>query len=214
MSFDTLAPVYRGTETVLAGGTLQRCRTAFLAETGGCHRALLLGEGPGRFLVELLRTRPHMEITCVERSPAMIREAAKQARRMGLDASRVRFEQADALEWSPDGESFDLIASHFFLDCFQPFDLERLIRKLGTGAADNARWLLADFRVPDRGWRRSRAIAVHRLMYTFFRVVTGLSASRLTPPDPFLESAGFRLGGRMHFNFGLLHSDCWHKAPR
>ena len=63
MSFDTLAPIYRPLEAVLAGGVLQLCRTSFLAESVDRRRALILGEGPGRFLVELLRINPSIEVT-------------------------------------------------------------------------------------------------------------------------------------------------------
>jgi hypothetical protein len=50
MSFDTLAPYYRNLEFALAGGLPQRCRTAFLAAAADSRRAVLLGNGPGRFL--------------------------------------------------------------------------------------------------------------------------------------------------------------------
>lgn len=76
-------------ELISAGGILQRCRTAFLAETAGCQRALLLGEGPGRFLVELLRVNPRVEVTCVEQSSRMIVEARRAVKRSGLDDARV-----------------------------------------------------------------------------------------------------------------------------
>lgn len=239
MSFDTLAPYYRNLEWVTAGGVLQRCRTTFLAEAAGCRRALLLGEGPGRFLGELLRVNPRVEVTCVERSPRMIREA-----RRGLSESelaRVQFEQTDALTWQPrtrpsaalspsDGErdgvrgildlrdarqlhgQFDLIVTHFFLDCFRPEELAALVSMIGGSATADARWLLADFCEPETGWRRWRGRAVLTLMYGFFRVATGLSASRLTPPDGFLEAAGFRLAARRLANFGLAHSDLWLRA--
>ena len=71
--------------------------------------------------------------------------------------------------------------TNFFLDCFQHDELERLVAKVAASAADNARWLLVDFRLPECGWRKWRAKAVLALMYAFFRVTTGLSASRLTP---------------------------------
>jgi hypothetical protein len=58
MSFDTLAPYYRALELVLAGKVMQQCRTAYLDQTTGVKRALLLGEGPGRYLVELLQVNP------------------------------------------------------------------------------------------------------------------------------------------------------------
>ena len=127
MSFDTLAPYYRTMEFVLAGGILQRCRTSFLSETRNARRALLLGEGPGRFLVRLLQTNPRVEITCLERSARMIAQARSQI--APCDAARVRFEQADALRWQPPRNEFDLVVANFFLDCLRPEELAALIPK-------------------------------------------------------------------------------------
>jgi len=209
MSFDTLAPYYRTMEAILAGGILQRCRTAFLAEASTSRCALLLGEGPGRFLVELLRVNRAVEVICVEQSPRMIQEALGEVKRNGLDAALVRFEQRDALTWQPPLGVFDLVVTNFFLDCFRPDELERLVAMVAASATDDARWLLADFRLPQHGWRRLRARMVLALMYGFFRCATGLSASRLTPPDGFLEAAGFRRKGQRLANFGLTRADLW-----
>lgn len=214
MTFETLAPYYREMEFVLAGGVLQRCRTAFIAEASNCRRALLLGEGPGRFLVELLRTCPSIEVTCVEQSPRMIQEAQHRIRRAGVAEARVCFEQSDALRWRPPGGAFDLIVTHFFLDCFRADELERLVSRMAASAATGARWLLSDFRTAERGWRRWRSQAALTLMYGFFRCATGLSASRLTPPDKFLQAGGFHLAERRLANFGLIHSDLWLRSLR
>jgi len=194
-------------EFITAGGILQRCRTSFLEEAKGCRHALLLGEGPGRFLTELLRADPSVEVTCIERSPRMITEARQQL--SSADLARVRFEQADARIWFAPFNTYDLVVTNFFLDCFRREELQALIRRISAAATPDARWLLADFREPECGWRRWRARAVLMLMYGFFRVMTGLSATCLTPPDAFLESAGFQLAGRRLSNFGLAHSDLW-----
>lgn len=209
MSFDRLAPYYRPMEAVAAGRIMQRCRTSFLAETVGRQRALLVGEGPGRFLVELLRTAPRIEVTVLEQSARMIREAKSRVEKRGLDASRVEFHAMNALSCTPPAQGFDLIATHFFLDCFGPEELDVLVGKLGQSATEDARWLLGDFCIPKRGWRRFRARVIHATMYAFFRAATGLSAKRLTPPDPFLQKAGFQRAERRLFSLGLLHSDLW-----
>ncbi len=209
MNFDPLARYYRAMEWVLAGGILQRCRTAFLGHTSASRCALLLGEGPGRFLVELLRVNPRVEVVCLEQSPRMIEAATRELRRQGLESPRVRFEQADALQWKPPTGVFDLVVTHFFLDCFRREELERLVPRITASTSAGARWLLADFRVPEQGWQRCRARLVLALMYASFRSATGLSASQLTPPDRFLEAAGFRLEGRRVVNFGLAASDLW-----
>lgn len=209
MSFDGLAPHYRKMEAVLAGNILQSARTAFLSETKDCRRALVLGEGPGRFLIDLLKANPEIEVHCVEQSAGMIREAKAELARHQLTDARVSFEQQDALAWKSQHREFDLIVTHFFLDCFTPEELQPLIGEIGSSAKPGARWLLADFHLPERGWARWRAQLVFKLMYGFFRLATGLSASRLTPPDVYLAHAGFESAKRQTLNFGFVQSSVW-----
>ena len=95
MSFDRLAPHYRWMECVLAGSKLQRCRTAFIDNVSVARRALLLGEGNGRFLVELFRARPDIHVTCVDASSAMLARALRMSscgfsRAISVVASGVR----------------------------------------------------------------------------------------------------------------------------
>jgi ubiquinone/menaquinone biosynthesis C-methylase UbiE len=72
MNFDRLAAHYHWMEKIFAGGLMQRCRTTFLSRTKNCRRALLVGEGTGKFLLELLRCNPQIQITCVENCGGMI----------------------------------------------------------------------------------------------------------------------------------------------
>jgi ubiquinone/menaquinone biosynthesis C-methylase UbiE len=210
MSFDRLAPHYLQLERVLAGDVLQQARTAHLDELRTVRRALLLGEGPGRFLGELLRVNPTVQVTVVDRSPRMLAVARKG---VGLrDLVRVRFEVHDLLaSWVPESGAHDLIATHCFLDCFRRSQLEVLIPKIARGASSDARWVITDFCEPAGGWRRLRARMVLWLMYRVFRLVTRLPATGLTPPEPYLESAGFQLRTRRLAYHDMIHADVWVK---
>ncbi|MGN6556040.1 MAG: class I SAM-dependent methyltransferase, partial [Verrucomicrobiota bacterium] len=73
----------------------------------------------------------------------------------------------------------------------------------------NASWLLADFQAPASGLARFRARLILKSMYAFFRVVTRLPANRLTPPEEFLRSHGFKLLEHRESDWGLLRSDLW-----
>jgi SAM-dependent methyltransferase len=207
--FDWLAPHYRWMEWVLAGPKLQRCRTAFLDSFPRPRRVLLLGEGNGRFLAELLGAHPGTRFTCVDASGSMLARARARLRARNLDVTNGEFVQANALEWTPPADDFDLLVSHFFLDCFRPVELERLIPRLAAATAPGGRWLIADFRQPPSGPAKWRARAILESMYLFFRVAARLSATRLTPPDELLERGGFALRERRLFEWGLLHSDLW-----
>lgn len=213
MNFELIAPHYHWMERIFAGRLMQHARTTFLEQARNCRRALLVGEGPGRFLAELLRHNPGVRIVCVEYSAGMIRQARRRLARERLDLARVEFKQMDALDWTPPAEKFDLIATHFFLDCFPAGRLQQLVPLLAAGAAPDAVWLLTDFRLPEHGWRRARAAFLLASLYAFFRAATALAADRLTPPDPFLEKAGFRLADRRLMNFGFAHADFWRRIP-
>jgi ubiquinone/menaquinone biosynthesis C-methylase UbiE len=210
MNFDRIAPHYRWIEMLCAGPLLQRCRTAFLGELPSPRHALIVGEGNGRFLVNFLRIHPEARVTCVEASAEMLRLARARLRASGLDSRGVEFLHADILTWTPpSSRPFDLLVTHFFLDCFQSDQLTRVIARLAAASAPEARWLVADFREPASGFAKWRARAIIQSLYFFFRRVARLSATRLTPPDPFLARHGFVLRERRTWDWGLLHSDLW-----
>jgi ubiquinone/menaquinone biosynthesis C-methylase UbiE len=201
-------------EWVLAGDKLQRCRAAFLQVIPVPSNVLLLGEGNGRFLAELLRRHPEARFTCVDSSARMLECARARLRAQGWGGNAVQFVHADILDWSPPREQFDLIVSHFFLDCFRPEQLEEILPCIAAAAKPEARWLLADFREPPSGWAKWRARLILRSMYLFFRWFTHLPAECLTAPDALLAQNGFVLRERRLFEWGLLHSDLWARGER
>src|SRR4051812_9976745 len=164
MSFDTLAPHYRWMERVLAGQKLQRCRTEFLPKIPAPKRALLIGEGNGRFLGEFINQFPQAEVMCVDASEKML----TQTRRSTANSTSAEFLRADILDWQPAENSFDLIVTNFFLDCFTPEQLASVINTLSVAATLEANWLLADFCEPPLGWRKWRARCILAAMYLFF----------------------------------------------
>ena len=213
MSFDALAPHYRWMELVLAGNKLQRCRTAFLSQAKHRQNVLIVGEGNGRFLLECRRDLEGARVTCVDASARMLALARQRLQQHGLGLEHTEFIHADLPAWKPPARAYDLVVTHFFLDCFSPEQLQAVIAALANAAAPDATWLLADFQVPAAGWRRYRAALIHRLMYGFFRIATSLPARSLTSPDPFLQAHQFSLAGREFSDWGLLHSDRWERKP-
>jgi ubiquinone/menaquinone biosynthesis C-methylase UbiE len=210
--FDLLARYYPWMERVLAGPKLQRCRTTWVGELPQCQRVLIAGVGHGPFLHEFLPRHPQAEVTCLDASAEMLRVAESNARKAGLDLRNVKFVHASLPAWEAPIAKFDLIVTNFFLDCFEGGTLARVIAALDAAASPDARWLLADFSVPERGLARWRARAIHMVMYAFFRVVTGLGARQLTDPDPLLHAHGFSLTRRATSEWGLLRADLWHRG--
>lgn len=208
LSFDRLAPHYTWMENILAGPRLQRARLAFVDALASRKRLLIAGVGHGHFLRACALRFPHLEIVGIDVSAGMLQRAQRHA-----SPDRHKFAQATLPDWTPPVAHFDAIATHFFLDCFPPGELARVVTILASAAQSNAAWLVTDFSIPDHGWRRQRARAIHRAMYAFFRPVTGIRARCVTPPDAHLAAHGFQLAGRRTTNFGLLQSDLWVRDP-
>jgi ubiquinone/menaquinone biosynthesis C-methylase UbiE len=205
VSFDAVAPWYRSLETITFGNALQRARVACLGEIVAPRRALVAGEGNGRFLCELLRAHHDVEVDCVDASERMLFLARK---RVG-PSERVRFHQQDITSWTPASGEYDLIVTHFFLDCFPEDQLAAIVSKLARAATANATWLLADFRVPNQGFDRLRARMWLGAMYRFFRYAARIEARVLVDPSPFLRSENFLLTQEHLFRRGMLKSQMW-----
>ena len=209
MSFDRLAKFYGAIEAVCAGRLMQRARAAQLDACPETGHVLLLGEGHGKTLAALRRLRPRLDLTYFDASPAMERLARRRLERAPAGEGRITFLSGNALSF-PFGETrYDVIVTPFFLDCFSPAELARLIPRLTSLARPSALWLVADFQLPAAGWRRRRAMCVLALLHTFFRIAGGISARRWTDPAPFLMECGWVLQSRKTFSLDLLRSDMW-----
>ena len=213
MSFDAIAPWYRLLEGVAFGDALQRSRVAGLAEIQAPARVLIVGEGNGRFLLELLRMYPNAGIDCVDASERMLELARQRIEQEFPDRiDRVGFLQRDITMWTPAGGTYDLIVTHFVLDCFPETSLSRVIDRLAGAAKAKADWLVADFSLPQSGAARLRARAWLGIMYRFFRVTARIEANELVDPARFLRSAGFCLASQHVFRAGLLKSQFWRRS--
>lgn len=207
MSFDRLAPFYRTMELLSAGGKLQECRTAFLDEIPEPRHILLAGEGHGRFLPLCAARFPQARITVIDSSAAMLEIARRK-----IPSGNIEFIHTDILAWDATGATYDLIVTHFFLDCFPSDELATVVSRLAHAATPDANWLLADFEVPDGHAASLRSRIILSLLYTFFRIVTGLRANSLSPPEADLERAGFTLHRRVTRDWGLLKSEWWRRS--
>lgn len=209
MSFDALAPWYRTLEWIAFGDDLQRCRVACLGEIAP-RCVLIVGEGNGRFLCELLRLHPGIEIDCLDASLRMLQLARRRVERELPElAQGVRFFHQDITSWKAPERRYDLLVTHFVLDCFPEPALTGIIRKLASAATDDATWLLADFCVPPNGMAKIRARAWLAAMYFFFRATARIPANELIDPDPLVRAERFGLARRHLFRNGMLKSDRW-----
>lgn len=218
-SFDVLARPYQWLERVCFGDTLHAARTAHLTELGAPRRALLLGEGDGRFAQALRKSYPHCELTIVDGSAAMLALCAQR-----LSEQRgVTWFNGDVRRFEPQGQ-YDVITTLFFLDCFAEPDQQALLSRLVPHLAPAGQWLHADFALEAEGpisTLRNRAWLW--ALYRGFRALTDIEATRLSDPHAAFDACGLRVQHERKFRAGLVYSTLFvhatamplkHRLPR
>lgn len=206
-TFDKLARAYRWMEYLSFGPSLSRCRTEFLADLSHCRNALVIGEGDGRFTARLLAASPEIRANAIDASPAMLHALALRA---GKDAERVRAEVADARAWQPANSGpYDLVVTHFFLDCLTTAEVRSLAEKIRSAAAPNTLWVVSEFAVPRTLFGRIVGRPLISALYLAFGILTGLRIRTLPDHAGALAHAGFRLTRRRKRLCGLLVSELW-----
>ncbi len=216
MNCDSLAPHYEMLEHLSFGMRLEQMRFAFLGQMTASQRAIVCGGGDGRFLARLLHLNPAVQVDFVDLSPRMIDLAERRLAGLGHEArARVRFHVGDIREFAPPVEGYDLIVTHFFLDCFSDPELAIVVASLASWAAPGATWIVSDFRESEGAIGRIWTRGVTRLLYAAFRWTTGLRVTRLPQYELAIAHAGFLMRSHENVLGGLLHSSLWRSlTPR
>ena len=187
------------------GPLLQRCRLQFLPEMSGARGALVLGDGDGRFTAALLRAVPCLRVHAVDASAGMLAALWQRARDAGA-AGRLEMTCADATEALPEG-CFDLVCTHFFLDCLSQKEIELLVaevrRRLPHGV-----WVISEFAVPE-GALRTPAVWLVGALYLAFRILTGLKTRELPAYAEAMHANGFTLLRCRERLGGILRAELW-----
>jgi hypothetical protein len=136
------------------------------------------------------------------------------ARRLPPEA-QVRLVHADALECEPAGFAdapFDLVISHFFLDCFNEAEIASLVARVNGAVGEAPRWVVSDFAIPPRTPARLWGTLIVRGLYLAFGLLTGLRTRRLPNHARAMREAGWMLEDRRELLAGLLVSESWRRV--
>lgn len=210
MNCDGIARYYETAERLSLGNSLENRRFAFLGEARTSQRAILCGGGDGRFLARLLRENSTVQVDFVDSSPKMTELAERRITSIGQAfLSRVVFHPVDIREFASQSPQYDLIVTHFFLDCFTGPELERVVHRLASWAIPSAKWMVSDFHEVDGLLGSWSSRAVIRALYAAFRLTTGLRVTHLPDYQVALRRAGWVPQSEQEALGGLLHSSLW-----
>jgi len=176
------------------------------------RRVLVLGEGDGRFVADFLASNADAVVDVVDASPAMEAIARHRIAKLPGSADRVRWHVADARHFELPSETYDLIVTNFFLDCFPADELEPLVACLAASLEPGGRWVVGDFVLPDDSARRLAARVALAGMYAFFKLVTSIPAYWLVDPRPYLRAQGLMLEREERRLGGFLVASLWRQS--
>jgi len=213
MNCDSIARLYRWIEYAAFGLVLERIRFHWLKELTGARRVLLLGDGDGRFLSRFASLYPSANVHYIDSSARML-DLARKRIRMSQPANpdRLTFVRGDVLTTALPGQDYDLVVSHFFLDCFDELGLSQLAAQIGPHLAPNVIWLVSDFRQCQDSLMAPVFRFCLRSMYLFFRCTCGLETRRLADYSLVLRRLGFARSKQTTKLGGFVFTEIWRRG--
>ena len=190
--FNKISPFYTLLEKMLFGDRLQAYRCNFLNHMHEAERVLLVGEGTGCFLRELLATNSKVRITVVEISKEMVVQAKSKVE--FDDIKRVFFHQMPLSDFVST-ESYDFICTFFFWDCFEEKQIKSMLPDLVANLDSEGKLVNVDFAEPSYPYGNLHLLSflLLRMLYGFFRLATGISALSVVEIDGIAKQSNLEI---------------------
>lgn len=206
VDYSAVAGVYRWLEFCVFGSGLQDARVGLLDDLlervshQSDPRVLLVGDGDGRFLEELLLRVECVRVDYVDCSEGMMLEAQG---RVGLD-DRVSWACADLFTWEELG--YEVVVAHFLLDGFSGEARRRVIERLVSKLRCGGLFLVSDF--------DSRASFYGRVMVcvmqVFFRMFAQVPFVDVCRADAEFEALRGLMVSEKSWRRGWIYTQLWH----
>jgi ubiquinone/menaquinone biosynthesis C-methylase UbiE len=189
-NFDAVARYYDPLAQIVFGDSIVKAQTHFLDLIEPSSNVLILGGGTGWMLDELNRKQKRINIWYIELSIEML----SMARKRNVSSLKVHFIYGSEKN-IPEDVLFDAVITNFFLDLFTQDKLKAVIDIIHPSLKQNGVWFVSDF-VNGRWWHK----ILLWVMYRFFKLTAGISASELPQWERVMKRAGYEIYS--HFFFG------------
>ncbi|MDI9858188.1 class I SAM-dependent methyltransferase [Flectobacillus roseus] len=203
-NFDFIAPYYDFLSKLIFGDRLRIAQISLLSKIPKHQRILLVGGGTGWILPELLQICEPSEIVYIEKSAEMISLSKKQV------------STNSPIVWVCGGEeqfkeygSFDIVFTPFFLDLFpEPWLDKHIVSPLVYVLKPSGFWLLVDFFPTSHLF----FTFLTKIMYTFFRMVSGVTNAELADYPKLLSQNKLTLTHSEEWMNGYVKAQVWQKG--
>ncbi len=196
--FDKIAPFYDGLSFLIFGNLLLKAQLEFISLSRPPCKILIVGGGTGKLLEEICKRYPEgLDIHYLDFSIKMI----EKGKRKNIYKNRVCFEVENIANFKSSTESYDVILTPFFMDCFEVIAQEKIHTMLGNSLKSGGLWFFTDFHLnafspPWQKW-------LVRWMYRFFFRACGLKDCRLPDAEALFTSYKLLNGKSFLGNFIL-----------
>ena len=169
-NYDLVARVYDALGMIYSGGQIHAAKNSQLAEMQPGDKVLYVGVGPGEDAV--LAAERGAQVTCLDLSAQMLRQAEARMQRHGCQAE---FLQTDVLQHDRQNH-YDVVVVNFFLNVFSEQQMRDMLAYLVTLVRPAGKLLISDFATP-QGNLISRAVqAAYWGITDLFYFLLGLCA--------------------------------------
>lgn len=200
--FDFLAPFYDLLTRMVFGKSIVQAQLVFLHKIQPDSKILILGGGTGWVLEKLSEGHASCEIWYVDLSFRMIEKA--RSRKVTNKINFIHGTEAEI----PCDIQFDAIITNFYLDLFSDLELKRIVKLITQRLKISSVWIVTDF--VDRVWWQTGLL---KMMYTFFRVVCRIDATKLPGWELVLRESGWRETGSVYCFSSFIKSSVFIKKP-
>lgn len=206
--FNSVARFYYPLSRLIFGLSQTRAQQTFVHLINPGSRILIVGGGNGHILKSF--SAPYaetFEIFFVEPAPDMIAMARKKAALSG----HIHFIQTTVEQFLGSSKLyFDVVITAFFFDLFPQPEADALFLRINASLKPGGLWLYTDFQLTGGSlWWQAPLL---KMMYTFFRQVSGVKASSLPDMKGYWQDT-YRLMDSRTFYSGFIIARAWRKNP-
>ncbi len=204
-SFDRIAPVYDFLGYLAFGDRLQQAQKHFLSAIPPNSHVLVIGGGSGKIVLDLLDQAAFRQLTYVEASAVMLRQAKKKIadyRQTNSKDSLANIIFINGTERDiASSERYQVVITNFVLDMYEGDALDRMMQRIDTLLLLDTYWLFTDFRYSLQSAKRWWQRPLTGLMYLFFKITANIRVQSLPNYDAHFERLGWT-AEQQHSFFG------------
>jgi tRNA (cmo5U34)-methyltransferase len=195
-TFNRIAAFYDIAAFLVFGTAIRKAQLHFLSAVPSTGNILILGGGTG-WIAEAVLRNSASKIVYVEASDKMISIARKKLKAF---LHRVQFVHGTEADIGNE-HTFEAVITNFYLDLFSDASLPFVVEIIRARIKETGVWLVTDFVA--RNWWHKRLL---RLMYSFFRITSAVTVSKLPAWEAAITAAGCQGVAEKFFYAGFIRS--------